>query len=39
MVGNTTDLYYSQGVATDAATALPATTLYVPLQFWLNCLT
>jgi len=39
MVGNTTDLYYTNGVAAGAAVALPQTTLYIPLQFWLNCLT
>lgn len=34
MVGNTTDLYYTNGVSAGAAANLPAATLYVPLQFW-----
>lgn len=32
MTGNTTDL-------TTAGTSIPATTLYIPLQFWLNYMT
>jgi hypothetical protein len=34
MVGNTTDLYHTNGVASGDAANLPASTLYVPLQFW-----
>jgi hypothetical protein len=30
MIGNTTTL-------TTAASTIPATTLYIPLQFWLKC--